>query len=286
MVADLEEWITQGRVLSYADDTTCYAVHREKAEVRSILEESAKEVLSFMSATLLAANPSKTKFIMFGRNKERAITVGGEKIEESSEEMLLGMTINKQNSWQSHLDKVEKELRRTVGILRRLAWKMPTGVVTAMIQPLFTSKLMYGLQLLGNPLGTGDNAFQGIHKLHRQAMKAALRLNQQKDISDEELFRKTGQSHVRVLAARLSASMAWKCLKNWQGHPLTKERIKEHVGLRATRQATERNFPPQLVKDSLIYNLVEVWEKLPSDIQCETKLRTLKSKICEWTLQI
>ena len=86
MVADLGEWVSQASVMSYADDTNTKACAATKAEVRAKLEGAAVEVLDFMSASKLCANPEKTKFVLFGRKKEEPLKVGEANIEESKEE--------------------------------------------------------------------------------------------------------------------------------------------------------------------------------------------------------
>jgi hypothetical protein len=94
-----------------------------------------------MKASMLSANPEKTKFIMFGRGREEPITVGDVQVSELTEEVLLGITFNKSLSWKSHLDKLESELRKRVGIWRRMTWQLPQDLVIKMIEPIFTAKL-------------------------------------------------------------------------------------------------------------------------------------------------
>jgi hypothetical protein len=76
MTCDLEEWLSEGSAVTLADDTTCYAMAPTNEEVRHILVGSAEEILIFMKATMLSANPEKTKYLMFGRGQEEPITVG------------------------------------------------------------------------------------------------------------------------------------------------------------------------------------------------------------------
>ena len=263
MVADLEEWLSSGSALSYADDTTVYAMAATKEKVREMLETSAKEVLNFMAAAKLAANESKTKFVMFGRTGETAIRVGASMIEESKEETLLGITSSKTLSWKAHLDIVERDLRKRIGLLRRLSWQLPPGIVSSMVQPIFTAKLMYGLPLLA-----GDaSALSRLHSLHRMAMKAALRMTHRKHPSDDELYRLTGQISIQEMALAAVGNMSSKCIRHWREHPLTATRIEEHVGTKRTRQATSRSFPPQSIPDSILNTLVETWEVLPLNIR-------------------
>ncbi len=283
MVSDLEEWVSEGSILSYADDTTCYAFAKDKSEVRRILEQSAVEILSFMSATLLSANPTKTKFIMFSRGNEEPIKVGSTMIQESREEVLLGMTFNKQLTWKSHLDGTESGLRQRIGILRLLSYKLPINLMLKLVQPIFTSKVQYGLQLLSNIGDAGsDISFKRLQNLHRLAMKAAFGLSPREKISYEDLLLKTGQKSLKEIAWKSIANMACDCLPDWSNHPLVANRIETHIGLQNTRQSTSKMFPPQPLKTSIVNKMIMVWDTLPDDIKQNENKSVIKLKLSSW----
>ena len=56
---------------------------------------------------------------MFGRRQEEPIEVGDALITESRKEELLGFTYNKNLNWSDHVKKMESELRKRVGVIRR-----------------------------------------------------------------------------------------------------------------------------------------------------------------------
>lgn len=284
MVADIGEWVSNGMILSYADDTTCYTSGKSSKEVRDSLSQSATEILDFMKASRLAANASKTKFIMFGRSNEEPLQVGNSFIPESKAEVLLGFIFSKNLSWKCHLENLVPELRKRIGILRRLTWQMPTKVVARMIEPIFTSKLRYGIEVIADVLNPHDQVIKKLSSLHRLAMKAALRLPVRKHMSYDNLLNQTNQASIEDLALRASTTLAWKCGKGWNAHPLTAGRLEEHLGNRETRQATSRTFPPQTTQKSTVTRTVEIWEKMPKQIreeQCEVKAKQL---IRNWKL--
>ena len=148
LVADQNEWITTGYTQLYADDTIGYVIAASKKEVKESLTTMAKEVLTFMKATRLKANPEKTRYIMFGSSIDEPIPVGGVLVEASKDAEFLGFTFNKRLTWKSQIEKTEAELSNRIGILSRLAWNLPRDVVISMIDPIFTFKLRYGLELL------------------------------------------------------------------------------------------------------------------------------------------
>ena len=287
MVADLEEWLTTGAALSFADDTTVYAIAKTKPEVRQMLQNAANDVLAFMQSARLAANPTKTKFIMFGRNSELPIRVGPVLVEESKEEVLLGFTINKSLTWKSHMDTLEKNLRQKIGVLKRLSWQLPRDVVCTMIQAIFTSKLLYGLPLVCDIRGgESDQNIKRLHTLHRRAMKAALRIDRTQHPPDSELLVRTKQRSVIQMTRASTGTLAGKCVPEHNSHPLLLGRVVEHVGGKCTRQSQNRVFPPQPVSDSIVAKLTEMWERLPQNIRTEKQESRRCRLIKKWAYSI
>ena len=63
---------------------------------------------------------------MFSKTKSSPVKIGSITIEESKEGVLLGFTITKNLTWTSHLEKLEKDLRKRIGMLRVAAKKLPS----------------------------------------------------------------------------------------------------------------------------------------------------------------
>ena len=286
LVADMEEWVTDGVVIGYADDTTVYCIGSKKDEVIARLEKSAEEVLLFMAATRLSANPSKTKYIYFSGRREKPIKVGNIVIEESQEETLLGLTFSKRLSWKAHLDKIKPELQKRIAMLRRLGTRLPRQLLCSFIEPIFTAKLRYALELIVDSSldNERDTVLQALHSLHRSAMKSALGLSIRQHPTDENLYKRTGQTSVCQMAAEATACLAWRCGQDWGEHPLTAGRVKEHWSRKNTRQATQRSLPPQPTPGSLVTRIVEMWEKMPTHVKEAKDYGAAKARIKDWIL--
>ena len=153
-----------------------------------------------------------------------------------------------------------------------------------MIEPIFTSKLRYGLELICNSFDSGDTVTRKLHGLHRSAMKASLGLKNWDHPSDFELLTRTGQKSVTEMVRIATASMAWHAGQDWDRYPLTAGRIDKHLGQRTTRQTMQRSLPPQSLNtsESLISRLVEMWEEIPENVKSEQHWRVAKNMICDW----
>jgi hypothetical protein len=59
--------------------------------------------------------------------------------------------------------------------LKRMTWQLPRDLVIKIIEPIFTAKLQYALELVTDTTKADtDMGLKRLHKLHRGAMKAAL----------------------------------------------------------------------------------------------------------------
>ena len=273
-------------MIGYADATSVYLIAESKELVRRGLERAAKNIFQFMEAARLSVNPTKTNFVYFSGRGEEPLQVGGITIEESREETLLGITFGKRLTWKQHMDKIEPELQKRIGLLKRLRMKLPSEVLKKMIDPLFNSKMRYAIELTTNVLNHQDKILLRLHGLHRGAMKAVLGLGRHLHPPDNELYSRTGQASVWQMALEATASLAWKCGGDWENHPLALGRLEGHHSGRQTRQSTQRAFPPQPVKESLLSRVVEIWEKLPENIKQEKDKEVVKSKIKTWSLSV
>ena len=237
-----------------------------------------------MKAARLSANPTKTNFIYFSGKGEEPLQVDDVVIQERKEETLLGITFEKRLSWRRHINKLEPELRKRIGLLKRLRMVLPADTMKKMLNPLFNSKLRYAVELTTDALNQEDKCLQRLHALHRGAMKAVLGIGRHIHPLDSELYSQTGQTSVQQMALEATASLAWKSIKDWQRNPLA-NRIEEHFSGRQTRQTTQRTFPPQSTRGSLLSRMVEVWEKLPQVVKEEENWESVKAKIKTWTLK-
>ena len=93
--------------LTYADDTSTSVSGHSIAEVLRKLEMDAKNVLKFMASNGLAANPTETSFIILNDKEEgaksRKIMVGNVEITQESSAILLGITLDENQNWNTQL---------------------------------------------------------------------------------------------------------------------------------------------------------------------------------------
>ena len=148
-VADMEDWTEHSGVFTYADDTSTDTSSKNIEEVLQRMEKDADGILRYMASNGLVANPQKTVFMMLGNRsgKECTIKVGNAHITQATTAKLLGMEINEDQKWTTHVQKLIKALDKRLFYLRRIAGKISDKSLRKVADSLWTSKMRYGLQL-------------------------------------------------------------------------------------------------------------------------------------------
>ena len=117
------------------------------------MEEDAINVLRFMASNGLVANPKKTTFIILNRKANLdpiTIKIGKEVITQEKTAKLLGMSLDDNQQWKTHITGtggVISNLNQRLYKLRRLRNHVNEKCLQKVANSIYTSKFRYGLQL-------------------------------------------------------------------------------------------------------------------------------------------
>jgi hypothetical protein len=135
----------------YADDTLIYTGQQKQEMVYEVLEAAPDEVLlTIHEGKLAGSKPRDFFYIMNWIKKAQKIRVGTEFIEESYAEDYLGVKISKNLTWTKQFEALKSELSRQIGVIRRLSHHLPKAAMKKVINPMFTSKVQYALEIFGD----------------------------------------------------------------------------------------------------------------------------------------
>ena len=168
-INDLVNSSAKFQFLMYADDTTIYfnledfpLVNRE-IEINCELEM----VNTWLKLNKLAINVDKTKCMFF--HKRRSITplqfsMNNRAIDIVENFNYLGIILDANMSWKSHIDMVRNKLSRINGILHRLKYQYPQNILVTLYKSLFIPHINYGSLLWGQ---VGES----IDKIQKKAIR-------------------------------------------------------------------------------------------------------------------
>ena len=125
LMADLHLCVQKSTLANFADDTQSMIVCDNKEEAIETTRREANNVIKFFRNNNLVNNSDKAAVLYNSKGKGETITIeniGGEKLESTKSEKLLGLFINSDFNWNTHVEKISMELKKIIGLIKRLKY--------------------------------------------------------------------------------------------------------------------------------------------------------------------
>ena len=162
---DLYKHAKYSSTILFADNTTLYKTHRNLEYLKFCLEHDLNHLLDQFHANKLTLNLTKTVCVLFQQNqkhKDIILEVNNLKIHNEPETKFLGMWLDQNFNWNSHIQKLIVKLRRKQGLLK-CAQNFPNKEAKKLVYHAhIESHIRYGLIIWGNNAST-----QQINKIRR-----------------------------------------------------------------------------------------------------------------------
>ena len=107
-------------ITSYVDDATPYVCLDDIDLIIEKLEIKANYIFQWFNENVMKTNADKCH-LLITTNEERNISVGGEKIQNSKSEKLLGVTIDNKLSFTEHVQKICEKAGQKLNPLAQLS---------------------------------------------------------------------------------------------------------------------------------------------------------------------
>ena len=161
MINDLVNSSNKFKFLMCADDTTIYFNLEDfPIENREVLiNNELEKVNKWLKLNKLAVNVDKTKSMLF--HKRRPVTpiqfsMNNRIIDVVQYFNYLGIMLDADMSWKTHVAMVRNKLSRINGILHRLKYIYPQSILITLYKSLFVPHIIYGSLLWGHAGGALD----------------------------------------------------------------------------------------------------------------------------------
>ena len=147
LMADMDLWIKDSKISNFADDTQSIIIKNTKEEAIETTKVESKNIIDFFSSNNFVNNANKAALIYNskGKGSEISVDIGGEKLSSTYTEKLLGLHINADLKWNTHIDEISSELKKRIGILKRIKEKVPADKLSIMADAIFNSVIRYGI---------------------------------------------------------------------------------------------------------------------------------------------
>ena len=136
----------------FAEDTNIYYESSDFTNVQKVVNRELRKVREWLEANRLALNIDKTSFVIFHFQKGKitdhiVLRIGRKKINQESSVKFLGVLLDSDLSWKSHLSELSKKLARTAGLFYKVRHYAPTDTLTLIYHGIFALFIPYGLSV-------------------------------------------------------------------------------------------------------------------------------------------
>ena len=141
--------------LMYADDTTIYfnLEDFDNLTKETDINRELEKVNIWLKLNKLSLNTQKTKLMLFHRKQKHLdeinVVINDIEIEHVPSFNFLGIMLDENLSWKSHIEMVGNKISKVTGILYRLKNVFPENVLFVLYNSLIVSYMNYGLLLWG-----------------------------------------------------------------------------------------------------------------------------------------
>ena len=158
---DINEASSALNAILFADDSTfmssintVFPIQKIDKQFENNMNIELEKIYNWLAVNKLSLNARKTKFMIFHTRGTKInyipnICINGISIEKVQNFNFLGLTINENMSWKSHVDKIANKLSKYSGILGRLKYFLPENILKTIYCSIIQSNLNYSLLAWG-----------------------------------------------------------------------------------------------------------------------------------------
>ena len=176
----------------YAQDTSITYAGKDLNEIDDYLNKDLKSVNTWLSSNKLTLNLTKTEFLVITSRQRRvhlsdnpSLTINNFPIEQVSSTKSLGVSIDENLSWKTHIETVCKKISSALGLIKRIRDFVPFYTLSNIFNGLVKPQFDY-CSLVWDCCSTG--LAEKLQKLQNRA--ARILLSAPYDSSATDLFRR------------------------------------------------------------------------------------------------
>ena len=288
-INDLPFHIQDGAVTCdlFADDATLHTPDKDIDSVNGRLQQSLNDISDWCQQNSMVINPVKTECMVVATRQKHQLkpltlnlSIKNQPIAQVTEHKLLGVTIDNQLKWESHITRVCKAVSRNLFLLSKLKPYVDANSRLMFYNAHIKSHIDYASTVWD---GSSDVHLQRLDSLHRRAAKLILpNPNLSTDQKLQELKLLPLRQHFCFNKGSVMFKISNDALPDYLCELFSKSK---------SRYSTHRQrfIVPKpridIYKTSLSFSGSVLWNKLPSSITNASSLSVFKESLLKFLLR-
>src|SRR6218665_2774396 len=137
-------------IILFADDTNAFYLHDFQAVLIDIINSEILFFSEWFRANRLSLNVNKSCYITFRTPQKKTshltnkVMIDGTDIKLVSSTKFLGVYIDEHLTWDVHINIIANKIAKNLGVLRRIAYLLPSKILVNLYYTLINPYLIYG----------------------------------------------------------------------------------------------------------------------------------------------
>ena len=293
LMADMELWVKNSKLTNFADDTQSFIVEETKEKVIATTKEESSGIIDFFGSNHFVNNANKAALVYNSKGKGEEITIddiGGVELQSSKSERLLGLYINSDLNWDTHIFELSKILRQRIGKLKRIKKKVPKNKLILIAEAIFNSKIRYGIAVYLVPVFDKEDLkdeklsknAKKLQTLQNDMIRTIHGIKRSQKINMERLRKKMRMMSINQMSVYHTILEMY----NVYNHSSSEQILKKitHDNRHSTRSTAYNDIrvPKKQKCIGFTYYGTKLFNQLPKNIKETTNTKNFKNLVKDW----
>ena len=286
-VNDLPYCLKTSDVAMYADDTTIYYSSPSMTDINTAINADLEALRGWLEGNKLSLNVVKTQGMIIGSrckllsldlpsSSKPDLNIGSEEITMVNNTKYLGLQVDDQLKWSTHLSNTIKKVSRGIGMLKFSKRYLPKESLIMLYRSLIEPYFRYCCPVWGS---CGASALDKLQKLQNRA--ARIVTNSPYDASALPLIGSLGWLTIRELIDFETSKMVYKSLNALAPDYLRNlfQKVSEATNRQLRNSKTDLRLPllrTSTGQKSFAYRGAKVWSDLDSVVKASASFSSFR----------
>ena len=214
--------------------------------------------------------------------------IGNESLKSTTSEKLLGLHIDSDFGWTSHVDMISVDLKKRIGLLRRVRQRVPKNKLIIIAEAIFNSKIRYGIFVYLTPIFDDEDLKMKKQSKHSAALqtlqnsmiRVILGISKKKHINMQHTREKLKMMSINQMAVYNTLIEAFNIVRNSASEQIQAKWI-DNVEKKYTLRSSAKNDikvpeKPKTKCSGFTYHASKLYNMLPTNIREAENMNVFK----------